>query len=377
MSPQILRAARLAPVLIASSALFAGSLGLATPAQATPGASVTVHVSAPTGFSATGVTVVLRCTGGPEDDPEFPDAGQCTDDQVELNVPESGTVTFPDVQDGTEYQVAMYDNRNPESLDAYFNDFVTEGITQSPIDAFALDPRCTDLPSATGTAAVGQTLSAAGGHFTYTEYVYNPETDSDEAVQRTDADGGTITYGWASAEADDPSFVNPIFPDDGDEPVSGASYTVTGNDQGTLIHAVANFESPDGATATCYSDESIDIPAATPEPDPTPAPVVIAPGTPVPGASTPAVSGKVKKGKKITAGIAVPAGATATYQWYRTFKKTVKHHKVTVVQAIAGATGPTYKLKGKDQGDKVFVVVTLTQPGYAATAVSSTPKKVK
>jgi len=61
-----------------------------------------------------------------------------------------------------------------------------------------------------------------------------------------------------------------------------------------------------------------------------------------------------------------PAGASPGYQWY------------AGKAAIKGASGATLKLKAKQAGKRIKVVVTVTVPGYLTDTRTSPPtKKVK
>ena len=78
------------------------------------------------------------------------------------------------------------------------------------------------------------------------------------------------------------------------------------------------------------------------------------------------VKGKVKVGKRLTAKLAIPAGATVRYQWLAG-KKVIK-----------GATKATLKLKKGLLGKKIKVRVTVSLDGYQTTTVVGVKaKKVK
>ncbi|HCB03592.1 MAG TPA: hypothetical protein DEQ43_04970 [Nocardioides bacterium] len=85
------------------------------------------------------------------------------------------------------------------------------------------------------------------------------------------------------------------------------------------------------------------------------------------GQCTVAVSGKARVGKRLAAVVAsCPAGASPGYQWY------------AGKAAIKGASGATLKLKAKQAGKRIKVVVTVTVPGYLTDTRTSPPtKKVK
>lgn len=81
---------------------------------------------------------------------------------------------------------------------------------------------------------------------------------------------------------------------------------------------------------------------------------------------TPKISGTAKVGKKLTVirGSWEPTPATYRYQWYRGSSK------------IAGATGKTYTLKSADKGKSIKVKVTVSKQGYQTVAKVSKSVKV-
>ena len=77
--------------------------------------------------------------------------------------------------------------------------------------------------------------------------------------------------------------------------------------------------------------------------------------------AVPTVTGTAKAGYTLTANAGVwgPAPVTLSYQWYRSGT------------AIAGATGPTYKLTGSDTGKTLTVKITGAKANYITTAATS------
>jgi 5'-nucleotidase len=167
-------------------------------------------------------------------------------------------------------------------------------------------------PAITGTAEVGQELTASQG-------TWDPAATS-------------ATYRWLA---------------DG-EPIDGATaatFTVTTAQLGKAITVEVT------ASAAGYDDG-----VATSDPT---APVAKGTFTTQP---TPTISGTVRVGRTLTAtaGTWAPTPASLAYQWY------------TDAQPIAGATGATLKLKGSLGGRRITVAVTAKAPGYAdATVVSA------
>jgi murein DD-endopeptidase MepM/ murein hydrolase activator NlpD len=76
---------------------------------------------------------------------------------------------------------------------------------------------------------------------------------------------------------------------------------------------------------------------------------------------TPTISGTARVGRTLTAnpGTWGPAPVTLTYQWYRGSN------------AISGATGTTYVIKSSDRGWRLKVVVTGSKPGYTTVKKTS------
>lgn len=127
----------------------------------------------------------------------------------------------------------------------------------------------------------------------------------------------------------------------------GASYLLTAADQGTAISLRISGSQPGFASADATS-------AAT---------TAVAAGT-LAGA-TPKVSGTAKVGKKLTvkAGTWKPTGVAVSYQWFRSGK------------AIKKATKSTYTLVAADRGKKITVKVTGKKAGY--TTLVKTSKSTK
>ena len=90
-----------------------------------------------------------------------------------------------------------------------------------------------------------------------------------------------------------------------------------------------------------------------------PAPLVIR------NTALPTIRGKARRGKTLTASAGAwdVAGLTVGYQWYRGGS------------AVAGATAPTYRLKKRDAGSHLHVVVAVSKPGYETTSIASAPTK--
>ncbi|MCR1784292.1 family 78 glycoside hydrolase catalytic domain [Nocardioides carbamazepini] len=79
----------------------------------------------------------------------------------------------------------------------------------------------------------------------------------------------------------------------------------------------------------------------------------------------PVITGKARVGKKLAATLAVPAGATVSYQW------------LVGGKAIKKGTKATLRLKRKWQGEKVRVRVTVSLAGHQSVTVTSAAMKVR
>ena len=174
----------------------------------------------------------------------------------------------------------------------------------------------TEIPTISGTIAVGKKLTAVTGDWTPV-----PQT---------------LTYRWLRNGAS----------------ISGAtksSYTTTSGDAGKTITVRVT------ATAAGY----------------TPAAVVSAPvsiGKVLTAAPTPRISGTATVGKKlaVTVGTWKPAPVATTLQWYRNGV------------AIEGATSKYYTLVTADKGTYLTVKVTGSKTGYTSkTTTSSKTSKIK
>nr|WP_246087022.1 alpha-L-rhamnosidase C-terminal domain-containing protein [Nocardioides humi] len=121
---------------------------------------------------------------------------------------------------------------------------------------------------------------------------------------------------------------------------TGSSYLLGGADLGARISV--------RVTATKEGDSGVADSAAT-------SPVTAA-GLAL---GVPALTGKARVGKRLTATLAVPAGATVSYQWFAGGK------------AIKKGTKARLKLKGKWQGKRIRVKVTVSLPGHQTTTVTS------
>jgi hypothetical protein len=200
--------------------------------------------------------------------------------------------------------------------------YVDGSETSLPTDA-VLGLLTTAVPTVSGSAVVGQTLTA------------DPGTWGPAPV--------VLAYQWSRDGSPVPG-------------ATAATYPLTAGDLGKSMSVEVT------GTKTAYVTASQ---ASGPV-----GPVTAAPPPPVLAvtAGAPTVTGKAVVGKKLTAhaGSWAPAGVTLAYQWLRNGTP------------IAGATGSTYKLTKKDKGKKISVRVTGSKSGLSpASATSAQTKKVK
>lgn len=164
-------------------------------------------------------------------------------------------------------------------------------------------------PQVTGTAEVGQTLTADAGSWT-------PEPSA-------------VAYQWTRDE----------------EPIDGAtgpSYRLVAADEGHALAVTVTVSARGLADATGSSE-----------------PVTVGAGTLLP-TSLPTISGKAKVGSRLSATPGGwPDGTTVTYQW------------TSGGRPIAGATGSSYTPTGREGGTAVSVTVTATLAGYAPATAQS------
>ena len=234
-------------------------------------------------------------------------------DNSETNIA-SATVTYTLVaaDQGTTIKVTVSftdDANNPETL--------TSAATAA-VSAAANTP-ATGAPTITGTAQVGQTLTAG-------------------TTAIMDADGLTsvsYTYQWIRV-ATDTTETN----------ISGATastYTLVAADQGTTVKVTVSFTDDASNPETLTSAATAAVSAAA--------------NTPATGAPT--ITGTAQVGQTLTAGttaIMDADGLTSvsyTYQWIRVATDTTETN-------ISGATASTYTLVAADQGTTVKVTVSFT-----------------
>jgi hypothetical protein len=219
---------------------------------------------------------------------------------------------------GNEYVNEFWDNKSSLSSATTITVGSASHVTGkdallSLIGALA-DFTATPVPTITGTAILGQKLTAVPG-------TWSPATV-------------TLGYQWLR---------------DG-EPIAGATsstYTLVADDFGATIR-VSVTGTKSGYTTVTKTSEPTDI---------------------VTGAvtgTTPTISGTGTVGQTLTAiaGAWGPDGVELSYQWKR------------AGIAIEGATEPEYTLTGDDAGTSITVTVTGTKDGYTTLAKTSAAKAI-
>ena len=209
------------------------------------------------------------------------------------------TYTLSDDDEGKTIQVRVTftdDAGNPEAL------------TSAPTDAVQPPP---NSPTITGTARVGQTLTA----------------DTSEIRDEDGMENAVFGYQWIAGGADI-------------EGATGASYTIIADDEGLIIQVWVSFTDDAGNYETRISDGTEAVAPETP------------PNTPATGAPT--ITGTVRVGETLTADTSAIADADGmenaafTYQW------------IAGGADIEGATGAGYTIIADDEGLIIQVWVSFT-----------------
>jgi hypothetical protein len=187
-----------------------------------------------------------------------------------------------------------------------------------------LAPKSTVLPTISGTAAVGQTLTATTG------------TWSGKPT--------TFAYQWQRCDASGANCIDTAG-------ATGQSYVVTDADVGATLRVAVTASSASKSTTATSA----------------PTGVVQAAGAPV-STSLPTITGTPQVGQTLTAGTGSWTGAPTSFafQW--------QHCDASGANCadIGGATGGTYVVAAGDAGSTIRVVVTATNGVGSATAASAT-----
>ena len=193
-----------------------------------------------------------------------------------------------------------------------------ETLTSAATDAVAAAPpennEATGAPTVSGTAQVGETLTA----------------DTSGIADSDGLSNATFTYQWLADDADIAG-------------ATGSTYTLVEAVEGKAIKVQVSF-TDDAGNDESLSSAATDAVTAAPTPN-------------NPSTGAPTISGTVQVGETLTAdtsGIADTDGLTSvtySYQW------------LADDADISGATGSTYTLTDSDEGKTVKVRVPFTDDG--------------
>jgi hypothetical protein len=191
-------------------------------------------------------------------------------------------------------------------------------------------PVNTAPPTITGTATVGQTLTATNGTWT------NSPTSYD--------------YQWLRCNASGSSCVNAP---------NGAqkTYTLVGGDRGHMMRVKVTATNADGS-ASAQSDPTAVVAAAAPSAAPR-------------NTARPSISGDTQVGDELTADEGTWTGSPTSYayEWQRC------DFDVATCTVVVGATGKTYGVRSADVGFRLRVNVTAKNAKGSANA-NSLPTEV-
>ena len=219
--------------------------------------------------------------------------------------------------------------------------FINHGLSWSanetvPFKLLLVNTPATGAPAITGTAQVGQTLTATVGDIADVDGLPDPFlTDANTSFQWIRVDGGTETN------------------------ISGATastHTLVADDQGTTIKVKVSFTGNNGFAETRTS-------AAT-------APVAAAGSTNTPATGAPTITGTAQVGQTLTAGTTTIMDADGltnvsyTYQWIRVATDNSETN-------ISGATASTHTLVAADLGTTIKVKVSFTDDASNAETLTS------
>ncbi|HEX8742497.1 MAG TPA: hypothetical protein VF712_05140 [Thermoleophilaceae bacterium] len=192
-------------------------------------------------------------------------------------------------------------------------------VTDTTVDA----PANTALPSISGTAQIGQTLTAADGNWTGT-----PTIAYARQWQRCNSSGASCSNIAGS---------------------TGSTYTVQASDEGSTFRVVVTATNIAGSTSATSNATAVTT------------------GIPPSNNAAPTISGTAQDGQTLTAANGSWSGTapfTYAYQWRRCDGAGAN------CSNIAGAASQTYSLTSADVGSTIRVSVTATNSGGSASATS-------
>ena len=235
-------------------------------------------------------------------------------------------VEISDATDST-YTLVATDERKPMSVRVTFTDDAgnNESLTSNAVVAARLNSIATGAPAISGTAQVGQMLTASTSDI----------SDSDGL------DNANFTYQWISNDGTEDSDI---------QDATGSTYIVGADDEGRTIKVRVSFADDRGSLETLTSTAT--------------AAVTARPNSAATGA--PAISGTAQVGQMLTASTSDISdndglgNANFTYQW------------LADDTDITDATGSTYTLAAADEGKTVKVRVSFTDDrGHQETLTST------
>ena len=238
-----------------------------------------------------------------------------------------------EISDATDssYTVTATDEGNPIQVTVTFSDDAgnEESLTSNPVMAATFNSIATGAPTISGTAQVGQILTASTSDI----------SDSDGL------DNANFTYQWISNDGTEDSHI---------QNATGSTYTVGADDEGKTIKVRVSFADDRSNHETVTSTAT--------------AAVTASPNSAATGAPT--ISGTAQVGQILTASTSdISDGdgldnANFTYQWLS--------NDGTSDSNISGASSSTYTLVESDEGKTIKVRVTFTDDGGHQETVTST-----
>ena len=238
-------------------------------------------------------------------------------------------VNDAEISDATDssYTVTATDQGNPIHVRVTFTDDAgnEETLTSNPVMAATFNSIATGAPTISGTAQVGQILTASTSDI----------SDSDGL------DNANFTYQWISNDGTEDSHI---------QNATGSTYTVGADDEGKTINVRVSFADDRNNHETVTSTAT--------------AAVTASPNSAATGAPT--ISGTAQVGQMLTVSTSDISdsdgliNANFTYQW------------LADDTDITDATGSTYTLAAADEGETVKVRITFTDDrGHQETLTST------
>ena len=238
-------------------------------------------------------------------------------------------VNDAEISDATDssYTVTATDQGNPIHVRVTFTDDAgnEESLTSNPVMAATFNSIATGAPTISGTAQVGQILTASTSDI----------SDSDGL------DNANFTYQWISNDGTEDSHI---------QNATGSTYTVGADDEGKTIKVRVSFADDRSNHETVTSTAT--------------AAVTASPNSAATGAPT--ISGTAQVGQMLTVSTSDISdsdgliNATFTYQW------------LADDTDITDATGSTYTLAAADEGETVKIRLSFTDDrGHQETLTST------